>query len=101
MSHFVDRGGTGSSRRPGAEDLLRDVPRLGDSVTGVEILDAEKITVADAIEISNQALAATNNQIKRAQEMIARADIFLSKDEAVHQTKTARLEEMPTKSIQI
>ena len=64
-------------------------------------LEIEEVVVADTIEISNQALAATNNQTKMAEEMIARVNVLWSKAMPVHQTKTARLEEMTTRSIQI
>ena len=51
--------------------------------------------------VSNKALDAARDQIKKAKEMIAKANFFLSKVDPVSQAKTIRLEEMTTKSIQI
>ena len=49
--------------------------------------------IVDAIEILNQALTTTNNQIKRVEEIILRANVLLSKAELVHQAETIQLEE--------
>jgi len=73
-SHFVNRGRTEPSHWEGAEDLPWDILR-----SELKSLEAEEITIADAIEISNQVLATANDQIKRAQEMIARANTLSPK----------------------
>ena len=52
-------------------------------------LKIEEVKIADAIEVSNNALASTNDQIKRAQQMIKRANFLLSKAELVRVVKTA------------
>jgi len=57
--------------------------------------------VADAIEISNQALTASNDQIQRAKDMFTRVNTILSKAEQVRKTKTAPLEKMIARSIEI
>ena len=57
--------------------------------------------VANDIKISNQALTTAIDQIQRAKDIIARVNTLLSKADLVRQTKTAWLEEMTTRSIQI
>jgi len=64
-------------------------------------LETKETVVADAIEILTQAFTAANDQIQRAKDMIAKGNTLLSKAELVRQIKTARLEEMAARSIQI
>ena len=64
-------------------------------------LETKETVVVDAIEILTQAFTAANDQIQRAKDMIAKANTLLSKAELVRQIKTARLEEMAARSIQI
>ena len=68
---------------------------------GLKTLDAQEVEVSEAIVISGEALDAAKNQIKKAEEMIIRANIIFSKAEPMRQAETIRLEEMTTKSIQI
>jgi len=49
-------------------------------------LEAEEITLVNAIEASNQALASANDQIENARQMIARVNILLSKAEPVRES---------------
>ena len=51
--------------------------------------------------VSSEALDAAKNQIKKAEKMIARDNLILSKTEPVRQAKTISLEEMIAESIQI
>ena len=51
--------------------------------------------------VSSEALDAAKNQIKKAEEMIARDNLILSKADPVRQAKTISLEEMIAESIQI
>ena len=51
--------------------------------------------------VFSETLDAAKNQIKKVEEMIARANIILSKAKPVRQAETILLEEMTAKSIQI
>ena len=42
----------------------------------LQSLETEKMTIADAFEASNQAIAFANDQIERTREMITRAIYF-------------------------
>ena len=64
-------------------------------------LEAEETVVADAIEISNQALTASNDQIQRTKDMFTRVNTILSKAEQVRKTELAPLEKMMARSIEI
>ena len=50
---------------------------------------------------SNKALDDTRDQIKKAKEIIAKANLLLSKVEMVSQAETISLEEIMTESIKI
>ena len=50
----------------------------------LESLAVEEVEMADAIKISNQALNIPNDQIRQAEDMMARAKVLLSKAELVH-----------------
>ena len=49
--------------------------------------------------VSNEAYDAAKNQIQKAKEIIAKANIILSKAEPVSQDETSHLEEMTVESI--
>jgi len=51
--------------------------------------------------VSSESLDVARDQIKKAKEMIAKANLILSKAEPVSQAKTIYLKEMTVKSIQI
>ena len=51
--------------------------------------------------ISSEALDAARDQIKKVNEMIAKANLILSKAEPVSQAKAIYLEEMTAESIHI
>jgi len=63
--------------------------------------DAWEVEVLEAIVVSSEALDAAKNQIKKAEEMITRANTILSKAEPVRQAEIIWLEEMAAESIQI
>ena len=67
----------------------------------LKTLDAWEVEVSEAIVVSSEALDAAKNQIKKAEEMITRANTILSKAEPVRQAETIWLEEMAAESIQI
>jgi len=64
----------------------------------LEALEAE---VTEAMAVSTEALDAVRDQIKRAKEMIAKANLFLFKTELVSEAEAIRLEEITTERIQI
>ena len=64
-------------------------------------LEAEKITIANVIDASNQALASANDQIENARQRIARANVFLSKVKPVCEAETGQLERMTARSIYV
>ena len=64
-------------------------------------LEAQEAEVAEAKVISSEALDAARDQIKKAKEMNAKANLILSKAEPMSQAETIPLEEMTAKSIHI
>jgi len=64
-------------------------------------LEAREAEVAEAMVVFSEALYAARDQIKKVKEMIAKANLILSKAESVSQAEAIRLEEMTTESIQI
>ena len=71
------------------------------SVPRVKILEIEEVKIANAIKASNNVLAFASDQIERAEQMIKRANILLSKDEPVCTAETAQLELLTAKSTQV
>ena len=55
-------------------------------------LETRKVELGDAIDASSSALLDAEDKIKKAKEMIRKANLLLSKAEPVHLEETARLE---------
>ena len=75
-----------SSHRPGKE---------------VEIPEAEKTKIVNAIDVSNNALADANEQLEKAEAMIKKANFLISKAEPMRVEETAWLEQLSAQSDQI
>ena len=54
----------------------------------------EEVKIDDAIEASNSELASTNKQIKKADEMIKRANFLLFKAMPIRAAETVQLEQL-------
>ena len=67
----------------------------------VKSLETREAEVAEAMVVFKEALDAAQNQIKKVEEMITRANLILSKAEPVRQAEIIGLEEMTVESIQI
>ena len=57
-------------------------------------LEIRKVEIGDAIDASNSALLDVEDKIKKAKEMIKRANLLLSKTEPVRLEEIARLEQL-------
>ena len=78
MSHETDE-----------EELSRDISGdISGHILGVEAREAEAI---EAMSVFSEALDFAKDQIKKAREMIAKANLFLSKVESECQAETIRL----------
>jgi len=64
-------------------------------------LDIRKIEIGDAIDASNSALFEAEDKIKKAKEMIKRANLLLSKTEPVCLEEIARLEQLKTQNDEV
>ena len=69
------------------------------TVIELDILKVEEQNIAEEIELSNQTLAFTNNDMKKARQIIAKAQALMSKAEPVQCAETVKLEQLATKSI--
>ena len=67
----------------------------------LKTLDAREAEISKAIVISSEALEGAKDQLKKAEEMIARAKTIISKVEPVRQAETICLEEMNLERVQI
>ena len=64
-------------------------------------LETEKIKIADAIDVFNNALADANEQLEKAEAMIKKANFLISKAEPVRTEETAWLEKLSDQSDQV
>jgi len=64
-------------------------------------LEAENIKIADVIDASNNALADAKEQLEKAEAMIKRANLLMSRAGPVRAEETARLEQLSAQSDQV
>jgi len=67
---------------------------LDPQVPHLKSLEIRKVEIGDAIDASNSAFLDAEDKIKKAREMIKRANLLLSKVESVHFDDIARLEQL-------
>ena len=65
----------------------------------LKFLEARKVEIGDAIDASNNALLDVEDKIKKAKEMIKRANLFLSKAELVCLKEIAWLEQVNARTM--
>ena len=68
---------------------------------GLKSFVAKKIKIADAIDTSNNALANANEQLEKAEAMIKRVNLLISRARPVRVEETARLEQLSAQSDQV
>ena len=64
-------------------------------------LETRKIEIRDAIDASNSALPDAEDKIKKAKEMIKRANLLLSKAEPERLEEIARLEQLKAQNDEV
>ena len=64
-------------------------------------LEAEENDVTEAIEVAQQKMVSTSENIKKAHQMIAKAQAVLARAEWTHAAETARLTLLTASSIHI
>ena len=62
--------------------------------SNLKSLEARKVKIGDVIDASNSAFLGTKDKIKKAKEMIKRANLLLSKAELVRLEEIARLKQL-------
>jgi len=67
----------------------------------LKFLEAQDAKAIEAISVSGEALDSAKNQIKKVREIIAKANLLLSKAELECQAETIRLEKINTERLRI